>query len=183
MRGQVARGAAAGQSVTGEGARGAPPPAAPAMTVIDALRQRPFPARRERSGSGASGPGFHLVRLWESAPLWDADPADVQEIRADCAGALEALTAAVSARWGRPTVLELTEHREREVMGLPIPAPLDLLCGRVSRIRVWEIPSGWVAAGAGQQGPELPYELWAAVGEGPAARLLEAPAYPTWPEG
>ncbi|MGW2632159.1 hypothetical protein ACWC2K_22865 [Streptomyces chattanoogensis] len=140
------------------------------LTVIDDLRDRAFPARRERTAAGESGPGFHVVRLWESAPLWDADPADAREIREDCAAELTALTAVLSLRWGEPAVLDLSGALERTAMGLPVRPPLDILCGLVPRLHTWEAAGRRVAVGAGQGGPEQPYQLLAAITEGGALR-------------
>ncbi|MEU9113575.1 hypothetical protein AB0D04_17765 [Streptomyces sp. NPDC048483] len=135
------------------------------LAVIDAWRGRAFPARRERSVTGESGPGFHVVRLWESAPLWDADPADAQEIREDCAAGLTALTAVLSLRWGEPGVLELSGALERVAMGLPVRPPLDILCGLVPRLHTWQAAGRWVAVGAGQGGPEQPCQVLAAIAQ------------------
>ncbi|MFG2137676.1 hypothetical protein [Streptomyces sp. NPDC048650] len=135
------------------------------LAVIDAWRGRAFPARRERSASGESGPGFHVVRLWRSAPLWDVDPAEAAEIRADCAAELTALTAVLSLRWGEPAVLDLGGPLERVAMGLPVRPPLDLLCGLVPRLYSWRTDGPWVAVGAGQGGPDQPWQVLAAMAE------------------
>ncbi|ARF58968.1 hypothetical protein [Streptomyces gilvosporeus] len=133
------------------------------LTVIDALRRRPFPVRRERSAAGESGPGFHMARLWESAPLWDADPADAREIREDCAAELAALTEVLSLRWGAPGVLDLAPALERTAMGLPVAPPLDLLCGLVPRLHTWRADGRWLALGGGQCGPEQPCQVLVAI--------------------
>ncbi|AJT62252.1 hypothetical protein [Streptomyces chattanoogensis] len=143
------------------------------LRVIDDLRGRAFPARRERTAAGESGPGFHVVQLWESAPLWDADPADAREIGEDCAAELTALTAVLSLRWGAPAVLELSGALERAAMGLPVRPPLDILCGLVPRLHTWEEAGRRVAVGAGQGGPEQPYQLLAAITDPGALRSLD----------
>ncbi|MFJ9413233.1 hypothetical protein ACIRPT_03585 [Streptomyces sp. NPDC101227] len=145
------------------------------LAAIDELRGRAFPARRERSAQGESGPGFHVVRLWEGAPLWDADPADAAEIREDCAAALAALTALLSLRWGEPGVLDLAGPLERVAMGLPVPPPLDILSGLVPRLHTWRTAGRWVAVGAGQGGPEQPCQVLAAIAEERAARGFPGP--------
>ncbi|MFE7613575.1 hypothetical protein [Streptomyces celluloflavus] len=144
------------------------------LALIDQLRDRPFPAHRGLAATAGgvpgepvrSGPGGHVAQLWEGPPLWDADPADAEAIREECAAGLAALTAVLSLRWGPPTVVELAGRLERLAWGLPVRPPLDLLCGQVARVHTWQAGGRWVAIGAGQGGPELPYRLLAAIGEG-----------------
>ncbi|WP_078894465.1 hypothetical protein [Streptomyces sp. CT34] len=140
----------------------------PALRVLDALRSRAFPERRERTAAGESGPGFHVARLWESGPLWDVDPAEAEELREECAAELAALVTVLSLRWGEPAVADLAETLERAAMGLPVRPPLELLAGLVPRIHTWQDGDRWTAVGAGQCGPEQPCQVLAAIGEGTA---------------
>ncbi|WP_236573438.1 hypothetical protein [Streptomyces sp. GS7] len=152
-----------------------PPDVPPtALRVLDALRARAFPERRERTAAGESGPGFHVARLWESGPLWDVDPAEAEELREACAAELAALVAVLSLRWGEPGVADLAEALERVAMGLPVRPPLELLAGLVPRIHIWQDGDRWTAVGAGRCGPEQPCQVLAAIGEGtapPGARI------------
>lgn len=135
------------------------------LALIDELRGRAFPSQRGPSAAGESGPGFHLARIWQSPPLWDADPAEAVEIREDCAAELAALTAVLSLRWGEPADVELSAALERTAMGLPVAPPLDVLCALVPRVHTWRVAGRWVAVGAGQSSPELPCQVLAAVAD------------------
>ncbi|WP_411129704.1 hypothetical protein [Streptomyces sp. x-19] len=148
---------------------GPEPPGGPpaALTTLDALCARPFPEQREHTAVGTSGPGFHLVRLWAGRPLWDADPADAAAARERCVDELAALVAVVSLRWGRPVVHDLTDALERTARGLPVPPPLDTLCGLVPRVYAWTAGDRWVAVGAGPLEPGQPCQVLAAVAQGP----------------
>ncbi|WP_066975216.1 hypothetical protein [Streptomyces sp. NRRL F-4489] len=142
--------------------RGGPPPGRTALAALDALRARAFPARRERTADGESGPGFHVAPVWTSGPLWEADPADVAAAREECVAQLAALVAQAAARWGEPVVHDLAEALERGAMGLPVPAPLDVLSALVPRVYAWRDDTGrWLALGADQAGADR-------VGEGEA---------------
>ena len=136
------------------------------VALIDALLARAFPVRKERFARGESGPEFHVAQLWESAALWEADAADAQEVGEDCTAELAALTTVLSLRWGEPAVLDLAGRLERVAMGLPVGPPLDLLCGVVPRLHSWRAGDRWVGIGAGQGGPELPYQVVVAIGAG-----------------
>jgi hypothetical protein len=136
------------------------------LAMIDELRSRPFPARRGPSAAGESGPGFHVAPIWRGRPLDGADPADAVEAGEDCAAGLTALIAVLSLRWGEPAETELTAALERTAMGLPVAAPLDVLCALVPRVHSWRVAGRWVAVGAGAGGTGLPYQVLAAVAEG-----------------
>ncbi|MFI0787069.1 hypothetical protein ACH4Q6_15915 [Streptomyces lydicus] len=135
------------------------------LTAIDALRLRDFPDRRGRSAPVESGPGFHIAGLRVSGEFWDADPAEVAEAEEDFDAALTALVQALSLRWGRPALLDLTPALERMAAGLPVRPPLDTLCGYVPRMHGWRVRDRWVGVGVGQGGRELPLQLLVAVGE------------------
>ncbi|UNO38628.1 hypothetical protein [Streptomyces sp. MST-110588] len=133
------------------------------LTAIDLLRARDFPARPTRSAMVESGPGFHIAQLRAGEPFWDADPADVRETAEEFRDELEGLISALCLRWGEPEVLDLSAHLERAAMGMPVPPPLDSLCGYVPRVYAWRADGRWVAVGLGQGEPDLPFQLLAAV--------------------
>ncbi|MEW1748630.1 hypothetical protein ACIQU1_09495 [Streptomyces angustmyceticus] len=135
------------------------------LGTIDRLRLREFPAVPGRSAMVESGPGFHIAGLRVSQEFWDADPAEVTEAAEDFEAELTALAAALSLRWGEPRTIELAGHLERTARGLPVRPPLDTLCGYVPRMHGWRVQGRWIGVGVGQGGPELPFQLLAAVGE------------------
>ncbi|MET9293221.1 hypothetical protein [Streptomyces sp. NPDC003077] len=149
------------------------------VAAIDLLRVRAFPDAPVplRSPPGESGPGYHLALLEESEPLWDADPADVEEAAHASGAGLAALVSVLSLRWGPPEVLDLTVERERAAMGMPVPAPLERLSGLLEEACSWRIEGRWITVGAGrgEGGPPCPepgpsFHLLAAVGEGTMSR-------------
>ncbi|MFK0290701.1 hypothetical protein ACIQU6_09500 [Streptomyces sp. NPDC090442] len=146
---------------------GGPPTEPTALARLDALVSRPFPERRARTTVGESGPGFHVAPLWASGPLWDADPADAAAAREECTDQLAALVAMVSLRWGEPVVHDLTDALDRSARGLPVPAPLDLLCTLVPRVYAWRGGGRWIAVGAGPLEPRQPRQVLGAVAAGP----------------
>ncbi|MFE1774615.1 hypothetical protein [Streptomyces sp. NPDC059008] len=135
------------------------------LTTIDALRLRAFPAQRIRSGLVESGPGFHVADLWVSEDFWDADLAEVAETEEEFEAGLTALVQALSLRWGEPETLDLTPHLERTASGLPVPPPLDALCGYVPLLHGWRVRGRWIGVGVGQGDREMPFQLLVAVGE------------------
>ncbi|MFB7630925.1 hypothetical protein ACFC0M_08240 [Streptomyces sp. NPDC056149] len=149
---------------------GPEPPGGPptALARLDALTSRPFPERRTPTDVGESGPGFHVAPLWASGPLWDADPADAATAREECTEQLAALVAVVSLRWGEPVVHDLTDALERSARGLPVPAPLDLLCTLVPRVYAWRDGGRWIAVGAGPLEPGQPRQVLGAVAARPS---------------
>ncbi|MGG2460672.1 hypothetical protein ACO0M4_12780 [Streptomyces sp. RGM 3693] len=148
--------------------QGPAPPGGPpaALALLDALRARPFPERREHTAVGSSGPGFHVARLWASGPLWDADPADAAAAREQCVDELAALVEVAFLRWGEPVVHDLADALDRSARGLPVPPPLDLLCGLVPRVYAWSDGARWVAVGAGPLDPGQPCQVLAAIAQG-----------------
>lgn len=137
------------------------------LAAVDALRARPFPARRERSGAVASGPGFHVADLRISEDFRDAD-GDAEhrrraqeELEAECQALIEVL----ALRWGEPETVDLDVHLERSFHGEPVPPPLDTLCGYASEAWAWRVADRWIGVCVGQWGPELPLQLLAAVGD------------------
>ncbi len=138
------------------------------LTMIDALRLRAFPAQRTRSGLVESGPGFHIADLRVSADFWDADLVEVAEAEEEFEAGLTALVQALSLRWGEPETLDLTPCLERTASGLPVPPPLDTLCGYVPLMHRWRVRGRWIGVGVGQGDRELPFQLLVAVGEAAA---------------
>ncbi|BDH13037.1 hypothetical protein [Streptomyces hygroscopicus] len=141
------------------------------LTVIDHWRLRDFPAAPGRSALVESGPGFHIAGLRVSQEFWDADLAEVAEAAEEFEAELTALVQALSLRWGEPEVMDLADHLERSARGIPVPPPLDTLCGYVPRMYGWRVQSRWIGVGVGQGDRELPFQLLVAVGEREVARM------------
>ncbi|MER0484551.1 hypothetical protein ABR737_40545 [Streptomyces sp. Edi2] len=136
------------------------------LAAIDRLRLRDFPAGPARSAMVESGPGFHIAGLRVSQEFWDADLAEVAEAAEEFEAELTALVQALSLRWGEPESFDLADHLERSARGLPVPPPLDTLCGYVPRMHGWRVQGRWIGVGVGQGDRELPFQLLVAVGEG-----------------
>ncbi|GAB7029459.1 hypothetical protein AB0G35_33275 [Streptomyces sp. NPDC021749] len=141
------------------------------LTTIDLLRRREFPAQRVRSTPVESGPGFHIADLRVSQDFWDVDLTELAEVEEEFEAALTALVQALSLRWGEPEVVDLTDVLERTAQGLPVPPPLDVLCGFVPLMYGWRVDGRWTAVGVGQGDRELPLQLLVAVGEEEVARM------------
>jgi hypothetical protein len=135
------------------------------VAAVDALRARPFPARRERSGAVESGPGFHIADLRISEDFWDADPERRQRAEDDMEAECQALVELLSLRWGEPETVDLGVHLERSFNGEPVPPPLDTLCGYAAEAWAWRVDDRWIGVCVGQWDPELPLQLVAAVGD------------------
>ncbi|MFG2092554.1 hypothetical protein [Streptomyces sp. NPDC048612] len=134
-------------------------------TVIDQIRLRDFPAVPVRSATVESGPGHHIAGLRVSGEFWDADRAEAAETEEEFTAELTALVQALSLRWGTPETLDLTPQLERSAQGLPVPPPLDTLCGYVPRMHGWRVRGRWIGVGVGQGSPELPLHLLVAMTE------------------
>ncbi len=88
------------------------------LRLIDGMRTREFPAERVRSGSGVSGPGYHVVYLHPPDEVWEDDEAARLERRAQCVADHEALVTLLTSRWGGgPEPVSLFSARERMVSG------------------------------------------------------------------
>lgn len=133
------------------------------LATIDLLRSRAFPAQRSRAAGIVSGPGYHLAELATSEEFWEDDgtgrPAAEEQYEAEC-GALSRL---LSRRWGGPQVFSLCDTLIRSTEGEEIPEPwLGLSCG-IPYVELWQADGRWIAVGVSQQGPQLPFQLIAAV--------------------
>ncbi|MDX2704769.1 hypothetical protein PV350_18135 [Streptomyces sp. PA03-6a] len=140
------------------------------VALVDALRARPFPARRERCGAVDSGPGYHITDLRISADFWDADgdPGYRGQVEDDMEAECQALVEVFTERWGAPETVDLAAHLERSFHGEPVPPPLDTLCGYACEAWAWRVGDRWIGVCVGQADPELPFQLVAAVGDAAA---------------
>ncbi|MEU8800463.1 hypothetical protein [Spirillospora sp. NPDC048819] len=137
------------------------------LDIVDGLLVLPFPAEDTVEGDRSSGPGYHLCALQASRDFWDDDGAEVIEAAAEeIDTALQALVAALTARWGGPEPIDLGPYLWGES---EVPEPVNRLCQLSGEMLVWRRPDAgrWVALCVGQGDREFPIELLAAVGETP----------------
>lgn len=90
----------------------------------------------------------------------------------------------LTARWGEPESIDLSPYLDRGLVPQPtidrlgrrtaaeedpVPEPINRLCGLSSTMLLWRRPESarWAALTVGQQDPELPIELLAAIGDAP----------------
>jgi hypothetical protein len=122
------------------------------LAAIDALRACPEPG---------------VVDLCVGEGFWE-DMAGVHEGREQMESECQWIVDRLTDRWGEPETLDLNVLLERLMGGDAVPPPLDTLCGYVDEMYGWRVDGRWIAVGVGQQGPELPFQLTAAVGDADA---------------
>ncbi|MGW1533792.1 hypothetical protein [Streptomyces aureus] len=144
------------------------------LSVVDALIVQAFPEGKKdiRTEHGWSGRGFHIGVLRETRDFWEDRSAEVvepavQELEDD----LSVLAAALTGRWGEPTVVDLWPYLGFDDPAYPdnepAPEPLSTLCGLAVTMQAWRMPSTgrWLGLTVGQADREFPFELLVAVGE------------------
>jgi hypothetical protein len=132
-----------------------------AIRSFDDLLDRAFPEEFTYTGNGgSSGPGHHLVFLQRSQDFWD-DPDDerMEAVLAEMEADLDVVADVLTARWGRPDIVDLRGY----VFGGP--EPLESLAQEASEMRVWR-PGGdrFVALTIGHGDKELPFDLLGVIG-------------------
>jgi hypothetical protein len=147
------------------------------LSVVDSLRTLPFPDQETRPGEDGrwSGPGYHLAVLHESQDFWDDRSEElVEAAEQEIEAALEALTAVLTGRWGRPETVDLWPYLSVDNPDPDFVAaePLGFLSGVAGDMRMWRLPDSdrWVALAVGQADREWPIQLLAAVGRTSALR-------------
>ncbi|MBT2488497.1 hypothetical protein J7E96_08165 [Streptomyces sp. ISL-96] len=139
------------------------------LALIDLLRAQEFPAKRRRSDTGFSGPGYHTAELSAADELvdelGDEDAAQRLELREQCVAEYEALLAVFGGRWGEPQVFSLWSVLERSILGEEIPAPWDELSAGFELLHIWRADGRWVAVGLALENEGPSYELLAVVTE------------------
>ncbi|GAA3952657.1 hypothetical protein Aau02nite_03820 [Amorphoplanes auranticolor] len=132
--------------------------------VIDELLARPFPAQETQDGFSSSGPGHHLSVLQASRDFWD-DPGTeiVEAAEQEIDAAFQALTSALTTRWGKPEPVDLEPCLWS---GEPVPEPLAQLASLSDTLLIWRpAPGRWTGLAVGQADREFPIMLLAAVGD------------------
>ncbi|UYQ60867.1 hypothetical protein [Streptomyces peucetius] len=133
------------------------------LAAIDLLRGRPFPAQRERSQLGDSGPGYHLARLRTPADGLDASDRTAGRSREPYEAECEALVAALSSRWGQGQWFALWSVFIGSICGEEIPQPWEELSHCVEDLHMWRVGSHWTAVGVSRAEGEDEYRLIAVV--------------------
>ncbi|MFI6058327.1 hypothetical protein [Streptomyces sp. NPDC051286] len=103
-----------------------------------------------------------------SAEFWDDDDGQVaREADADMQTCLDALVAALTARWGEPLAVDLLLYLRAGVEGETVSEPINSLSQMAGSIELWPHQSSGRRLGLaiGQEDKELPLELLAAVGD------------------
>lgn len=83
------------------------------LDTIERLRAREFPAEPVRSGGLSSGPGYHLVQVGRTADFWEDDGSERIEATDQINAEYEALTQALTDRWGEAQVFSVATLRGR----------------------------------------------------------------------
>jgi hypothetical protein len=135
------------------------------LGIVDDLLVLPFPAEDTGEGDRSSGPGHHVRVLQASRDFWD-DPSEeiVLTAQEEMNTVLQAMVAALTARWGEPDPVDLEPYLWGESA---VPEPVNQLCQISAEMLVWHRPDAgrWVALAVGQGDREFPIELLAAIGE------------------
>jgi hypothetical protein len=152
--------------------------------VVDDLLALPFPQEDAWAEDRHSGPGYHVRVLRASQDFWeDRDEEILEAAEKEIDAACQELVTALTASWGEPEQIDLSPYLDRGLMQPaidlldqpaepdedPVPEPIDQLCGLSSTMLLWRRPESgrWVALAVGQQDPEFPIELLAAIGDAP----------------
>ncbi|MEU0086324.1 hypothetical protein [Streptomyces sp. NPDC006274] len=133
------------------------------LAAIDRLRGRTFPAQRERSRLGDSGPGYHIGHLRIPADALDASDRAAGRSREPYEAECEALVTALSSRWGEGQWFALWSVLVGSICGEEIPAPWDELSHCVEDLHLWRVGSHWTAVGVSRAEGEDEYRLIAVV--------------------
>ncbi|MEU6235954.1 hypothetical protein [Kitasatospora sp. NPDC047058] len=144
------------------------------LAVIDEMLAQPFPESRQADRTGHAGPDHRVRTLWYSRDFWDdEDGRAMHEADAAMSAHLDGLVAVFTDRWGDPLDVDLWSYLTAgyEDAGTPdAPEPVGSLCQLAVTLWVWTLPGRdrWLGLTIGQGDKELPLELLAAVGRGPA---------------
>ncbi|MFJ8074033.1 hypothetical protein ACIQ7Q_08875 [Streptomyces sp. NPDC096176] len=126
------------------------------LAAIDLLRGRAFPAQRDRSEFGDSGPGYHLAELrTEADGACLPGDAAVELCEAEC----EALAFALSTRWGEGQRFSLWSASVRSIAGEGIPQPWERLSQCADDVQTWRAEGHWIAVAVARAEGEREYRL------------------------
>ncbi|MFJ8623413.1 hypothetical protein ACIRD3_11275 [Kitasatospora sp. NPDC093550] len=147
--------------------------AADVLPAIDELLARPYPPAPTASGEG--GPTWWVDSRFLSGDFWDdEDNNALHEADARAQELLDALTEALTARWGSPATVDLwsyltADYENPRSEPYEPYEPIDRLSQLATELLVWPLDGGtrWLGLTVGQGDRELPLELLTAVAEGP----------------
>jgi hypothetical protein len=120
------------------------------LRLIDGMRAREFPRERipAGSGSGVSGPGYHMAFLHVEDEHWDEDHgAAGPEDRAQYLAEHDALLTLLSSRWGDPQTVSMWSAQERMTAGEVIPQPWAEPVASCEYLLLWRVEDRWIAMG------------------------------------
>ncbi|MFF4694090.1 hypothetical protein [Streptomyces sp. NPDC001307] len=138
------------------------------LALIDELLAQPFPEANFHDDTGWGGPEHRVRILRASQEFWDDDDGQAaREADADLRAYLDALIAALTARWGEPLVVDLLPYLRAGLEGEAVSEPINCLSQLAGSMQAWprREPGRWLGLAIGQGDKELPLELLAAVGQ------------------
>ncbi|UFR06943.1 cytochrome P450 [Streptomyces sp. Go40/10] len=138
------------------------------ICLIDELRAEPFPEANFHDDTECGGPEHRVRILRASQEFWDDDDGQAaREADADLRAYLDALIAALRARWGEPLVIDLLPYLRAGLEGEAVSEPINCLSQLTGSMQVWphRDTGRWLGLAIGQGDKELPLELLAAVGQ------------------
>lgn len=134
---------------------------------MDGLLAQPFPETNFHDDTGCGGPE-HRVRILRASQDFgvDGDGHAAREADAGLRECLDALSAALTTRWGEPRVVDLWPYSKAGYEGEAVSEPINFLSQLAGSMQVWTHQGSgrWLALTIGQEDKELPLELLAAVG-------------------
>ncbi|MFI6932535.1 hypothetical protein [Streptomyces sp. NPDC050287] len=138
------------------------------LSLIDELLAQPFPQVNLYDHTGCGGPQHRVRILRASQEFWDDDDGEAaREAGAELRAYLDALIAALTARWGEPLVVDLLPYLRAGLEGEAVSEPINCLSQLAGSVQAWPHPDlgRWLGLAVGQGDKELPLELLAAVGQ------------------
>ncbi|MEV6209293.1 hypothetical protein [Kitasatospora sp. NPDC051914] len=137
------------------------------LVLVDELLAQPFPERHVSGTTGHAGPDHRVHFLKQSQDFWDdEDGRALIAADAEMQACLDALVAALAARWGDPISVDLRPYLKAGCEGEEVPEPIGFLSQLAGSMQAWPLPGTgrWLAIAVGQGDKELPLELVAVVG-------------------
>ncbi|MBB4691109.1 hypothetical protein [Paractinoplanes abujensis] len=131
--------------------------------AVDALLRKPFPETAYGRRAAFGGADHHVVRLSASPEFWEDRSEDVVgPAREAIEGEHDLLAQALSARWGPAESVSLLPPAHDD-------AVTEFFGNWTGEMLAWSCPEfgRWVGLAVVQADPELPFELFVAVSNGP----------------
>ncbi|GHF33397.1 hypothetical protein E5082_30670 [Streptomyces griseoluteus] len=138
------------------------------LSLIDELLAQPFPEANFSDDTGCGGPDHRVRILRASQEFWDDDDGEAaRKAEAELRAYLDALIAALTARWDEPLVVDLLPYLRAGLEGEAVSEPINYMSQLAGSMQAWprRDPGRWLGLAIGQGDKELPLELLAAVGQ------------------